>query len=458
MSTILAVGLVGYASAADYYVAKTGDDSDGLTWKTAWHTIGQGIGSCSGAPADTVNVALGTYVENVTLKSYVTLQGGYDGETIIDGNAAGSVVTVWQLTSVTIDGFTITNGLGSAGGGVSWFKASGAINGCTITRNTASQSGGGIFCATSSPLISKCTISGNTANYVGSGGGGIKCNDRSSPKIVDCDISGNTSVGTGGGVFCSSGSSPTLANCTICDNTAPWAGGICIYPDRSGITIQSCTISENIADSYGAIYCGTTSRASVINSIFWGNGPGQVVGTVTITYSCIEGGWKGSGNIKADPLFASGPLGDYYLSQTAVDGKQPQSPCADTGSDSAANLALGTYYTTRTDEKCDGGKVDMGYHYESSCVGGNNPPTARIVSITPSRPTKGQEVHFVGSGADSDGTIEAWLWISSLDGDFGYASDCYCSTLRVGKHTISFKVMDDDGDWSAPATKTLTIR
>ena len=378
ISVALAVGLVGYGTAADYYVdANATGDGHGDSWTNAYTAIQEGIDACLGTSSDTVHVAEATYTENITLKSYVELLGGYqtggtgdrDPETFvttIDGSGAGSVVTVQQLSGVTIDGFTITKGSAAVGGGIFWFSASGTISGCIITLNTADQSGGGIWCATSSPLISKCTISWNDANYIGSGGGGIACCDGSSARIVDCDISYNMTLGAGGALRCYSGASPTLSNCAIHHNTAAGAAGAFINADRSGLTVQNCTVADNGA---GGIYCRTTSRAKVTDSILWANGGVQLGGDggFTISYSCIEGGWKGRGNISGDPLFVAGPLGDYYLSQTATEEKEQQydSPCVDAGTGTAASWGLDTY-TTRTDAVCDSGTVDMGYHYEAT--------------------------------------------------------------------------------------------
>jgi hypothetical protein len=72
----------------------------------------------------------------------------------------------------------------------------------------------------------------------------------------------------------------------------------------------------------------------------------------------------GAGNIHTDPLFVTGPLGDYYLSQTdANDPNQTvDSNCVDAGSDLAIDVGL-HLYTTRTDEVFDTNMVDMGYHY-----------------------------------------------------------------------------------------------
>ena len=76
------------------------------------------------------------------------------------------------------------------------------------------------------------------------------------------------------------------------------------------------------------------------------------------TYSWLSG----SHNINSDPCFIAG----YYLRQIAA-GQDVDSPCVDTGSDSASVLDMNGY-TTRTDGNTDSGIVDMGYHYLPSAV------------------------------------------------------------------------------------------
>ena len=124
------------------------------------------------------------------------------------------------------------------------------------------------------------------------------------------------------------------------------------------------------------------SQGMIRDSILWDNsapeGPEIAIkhtnepSTLTVSYSNVEGPeWNiyvmsgctldwGSGNIDSNPLFVSGPLGDYYLSQVAA-GQVSDSPCVDMGSDTAANLGLDDV-TTRSDGLSDEGIVDMGYH------------------------------------------------------------------------------------------------
>jgi len=59
---------------------------------------------------DTVQVAVGTYVENVLLPGGIDLLGSGPGQSIVDGAAVG--YTIDATGSVTIKGFTITGGNG----------------------------------------------------------------------------------------------------------------------------------------------------------------------------------------------------------------------------------------------------------------------------------------------------------------------------------------------------------
>jgi PKD repeat protein len=88
---------------------------------------------------------------------------------------------------------------------------------------------------------------------------------------------------------------------------------------------------------------------------------------------------------------------------------------------------------------------------------GNMPPTATIDSISPSPAIQGEAVTLTGHGSDTDGTIAAYSWTSSIDGALGSSASFSASTLSVGVHTISFKVQDDLGVWSTAATSTLSV-
>ena len=72
--------------------------------------------------------------------------------------------------------------------------------------------------------------------------------------------------------------------------------------------------------------------ATVVNSILWGHSIAALeldaLSTVAVTYSDIEGGWAGEGNIDLDPLFRGPQSGIYRLLE--------ESPCVDTGTAAGA--------------------------------------------------------------------------------------------------------------------------
>jgi hypothetical protein len=96
-------------------------------------------------------------------------------------------------------------------------------------------------------------------------------------------------------------------------------------------------------------------------------------GTVNFTYSNIEGGMGGTGNIDADPLFwSTPPMGYFFLSQTAA-GQSQNSPCVNAG-DPTSPLISGS---TRSDMVPDAGIVDMGYHWQGYL--GDHPEIAELL-------------------------------------------------------------------------------
>ena len=85
-----------------------------------------------------------------------------------------------------------------------------------------------------------------------------------------------------------------------------------------------------------------------------------------------------------------------------------------------------------------------------------NRPTATIDDISPSPALYGQLVHFNGSGSDPDGSIVTYEWKSDIDDDLSAAAS-FTDHPSAGNHTVSFRVQDDDGLWSAWVTRILNV-
>jgi len=83
-------------------------------------------------------------------------------------------------------------------------------------------------------------------------------------------------------------------------------------------------------------------------------------------------------------------------------------------------------------------------------------PIATIDSIIPSPARFDAEVSLSGSGSDSDGTILAYEWKSSIDGFLSDEED-FSTSLSAGNHTIFFRVQDNDGEWSDYSRVTLVV-
>jgi len=110
-----------------------------------------------------------------------------------------------------------------------------------------------------------------------------------------------------GAILCSH-SSPTIANCLIAGNRSITTEGAAVYCTDSEAVFINCTIVDNFSDESGAGLRSIDSHVTIANSILWANVPCQIVSDdpngSSVTYTNIEGGWPGEGNMATDPLFA----------------------------------------------------------------------------------------------------------------------------------------------------------
>ncbi len=194
-----------------------------------------------------------------------------------------------------------------------------------------------------------------------------------SPRIIDNEITHNWSNYVyAAAIQIWDDSAPLIFNNLIDDNRTDeqYGAAISCYGDCSPL-IVACTIVDNYNTGYASgIYGSDQSEITVLDSIVWGNYNGEIyANNISVTYSDVEGGFAGTGNIDLDPRFVGGPGGSYSLSQLAA-GQGVDSPCLDAGSDLASNICtpgpdgaicLGGL-STRTDRFCDTGQADMGFH------------------------------------------------------------------------------------------------
>ncbi len=294
-----------------------------------------------------------------------------------------------ESAAAILDGFTIREACFDVvfedvrGGAILIEDANPTISNCIFFGNqlvSSQQSsyGGAIF-SSGSPTFTECTFQLNTTFGAISADGGAFYNDGGDPMLIDCLFDGNLSfsVLAGGGAIGGSGSI-ALIQCTFVDNyvesTGPANGGAvemdsatminCHFEANevlasdftgggavavdSGILIN-CVFAANVAENGGGFYGSagihnctfTRNKASlgaaidgdgvVSNTIAWNN-IGDPINGAQVTYSNIQGGWPGEGNIDADPLFVDPIGGDYRLS--------PGSPCIDAGDNTAVICVL----------------------------------------------------------------------------------------------------------------------
>jgi hypothetical protein len=213
--------------------------------------------------------------------------------------------------------------------------------GCTFSGDTASECGGAVAEYAAYSLVVACNFEGEAADL---GGGAIE-NIESSPLIVDSvfennevTIAGDGSIdgsGNGGGaIYNFKYATPIIVNCDFFNNTVA-------SPDTGG-----------------AILGSYSSPATIANSILWNDSGGEIAALDSgsdsvVTYSDVDGGASGTGNINSDPLYVNPTSG-------GIDGfeLQSNSPCINAGSDAALPFWLTT--DDGGNARVVDGTVDMG--------------------------------------------------------------------------------------------------
>jgi hypothetical protein len=292
----------------------------------AYWTIQEAIDEAEAG--DIIEVLPGTCTEAINFKGKaITLRSTNPNDpdvvaaTII--NATGldsSVVTCdhGENANTILEGFTITGGNATNGGGMYNSSSSPKVTNCIFSVNTASERGGGMYNVSSSPTVTYCTFSNNKAiNYDGGGmynredsrptvkyctfslntanwGGGMY-NHESRPMVTNCTFSNNEANIDGGGLYNRYLSRPAVRECTFIDNRADYGGGL--YNYLSGPTVTNCSFTGNSAtEDGGGMGNYHDSDPTVTNCLFFSNYAGDVGGamlnntsSVTITNCTFSG-------------------------------------------------------------------------------------------------------------------------------------------------------------------------
>jgi hypothetical protein len=235
-----------------------------------------------------------------------------------------------NLTNCTFEDNSTSDSI-KGGGGIYNDRSIATLTNCTFNSNTTTNgSGGGLYNSEySGSNMVGCVFTDNSAFYHGCG-----MYNRGDAMVVNCTFSSNSgtlySHSGGGGIADFYGQSLTVVNCIFTGNSAGFGGGMFNRISRS-VKIVNCTFSSNSAtysNEGGGIY-NRECDPIIMNCIIWGNIGEQIynydsTAEPNITYSCIQGGYFGIGNISVYPMFSSS---DFRL--------QDGSPCIDAGSNDA---------------------------------------------------------------------------------------------------------------------------
>lgn len=249
-------------------------------------------------------------------------RNAFRNQTVLTGEAEKyHVVTIDSFFGANdhtvFDGFIITGGMANGGG------------------KGDEDVGGGMIIYGAGPIIANCWF---VANHAERGGGALKI-AAENVRLVNCQFTDNSSGENGfegiGGAILSSGG-PQLVNCLFHENFAGIFGqGHAVYfstnIEGDPARIESCTFTDNgLFEPTGQGVISIDGVLIVRNSIIWGNrtdkgalideGDGSIV---VASYSDIEGGFAGEGNISVDPQFASPEQESFRLLKA--------SPCTDVG-------------------------------------------------------------------------------------------------------------------------------
>ena len=202
---------------------------------------------------------------------------------------------------VTLDGLTITGGGGQEAGGVSAGDAVVTVRDCYIHHNAAngkpdSDAGGGVMAIGSPQFTVEDTLIIDNFVRMGASGVRVRSGTLAMTNTVVANNRGDVGIHLNGPA--------TLMNVTVANNR----GGILYNPP-------------------------TTSQLTVVNSIVYNelsgiSKPEESPGAVVVSYSDIQGGWVGTGNIDADPKFVDFALNNLTLGIG--------SPAIDTGTSAGA--------------------------------------------------------------------------------------------------------------------------
>jgi hypothetical protein len=245
---------------------------------------------------------------------YVAVSGPSIRDCTFANNASetcGAVFAICSVPDITDCRFLRNAAKGGAAIGTGCHRGAGGafggvIDGCTFEDNYAEEDGGAVDLSGGIHDIRNSVFIRNSAQN----GGAVKCWGMN---MVNCLFVGNSARGQGGAYW--EGATANLENCLfVCNRAAEGGGGVYFSLDgRPHISRSTFWANESVRGRAVASLSTLSNLggfAAITNTILRDGGDeiyiatDQVKARTSVTYSNIEGGWPGEGNIDVDPLFA----------------------------------------------------------------------------------------------------------------------------------------------------------
>ncbi len=251
----------------------------------------------------------------------ISVVGAGAEKTAIEGDTERSVFQIEDEGSLTIDGVTVSHGLGGDEGGAFYAPDSGSltVEKSTITENEANDEGGAIYARGSgSVAVKQSTISKNSA---GDEGGAIYLEGLTALTIEGSTLTENK-AGRKGGAISNGGANPTntsilISDSTIQKNTSKENGGGLAVALVEG---HGCTLAEPVAKAAADLSAPnedlTIEKSTITeNTAEGGNGGGVYLSVFNFVRCAAK---VGPDTASARPAQVSASGGQVLISQSAI--------------------------------------------------------------------------------------------------------------------------------------------
>lgn len=233
-----------------------GGDWEERDWENHITTLSGDIGVIGNNTDNSYSVVTAVGVDNSTI---------LDGFTISDGNGVAGGGMYNDESNPVISNVIFSNNIAIDGGGMSNDISSPVLTNVSFNNNSA-ELGGGMYNYNNNPLLTNVNFYNNSAEL----GGGIYNNLYSSPTLQTVTFTGNSASAGGGGMFNSGTTNTILRNVNFFNNSAYYAGGG-ISNSSSGLMLENVLFSNNSSPNKGGGMSNSKSSPTLKNVTFFDN-------------------------------------------------------------------------------------------------------------------------------------------------------------------------------------------